>query len=199
MGLRLHLDLGQQHGLPTPTWSLVALQAMLVLQEGPIQKVNLSISQASVITQSHRDPAARDKFRDCVCACLSSRLLHNVQATLLGNDTMYTSALFLTYHHQHISSSASLPSTCTGLFFYLSHLSTTYLFNVVASAWGLEARVALWSIPVFRPHPTDLFKDWKCLLLTHEVVVEKDTIQNKASLHGQYPRNTYERMWSLIP
>lgn len=39
--------LGQQHGLQTPTWPLVASKPMVVLREGgPIQKVNFSSSWA---------------------------------------------------------------------------------------------------------------------------------------------------------
>lgn len=58
MDLRLHLCLGKQHEPLTPTQPLVLSWTTLVLQGGPIQKMNVASCQASIVAQSQEETAA---------------------------------------------------------------------------------------------------------------------------------------------
>lgn len=75
MDLRFYQGLGQQHGPQTPTWPLVASQTTMVLQGGPIQKVNPSSSQVSVVAQNQGSPAAGQHIQG------PSQCLHKLQAS----------------------------------------------------------------------------------------------------------------------
>lgn len=86
--LRLHHSMEPQYGSQTPTWPLVTSRTLSELQEGPILKVKPSLSQASVPAQIQGKTLARNLFRYRVCICVSSRLLHIMPLTLLGNDNM---------------------------------------------------------------------------------------------------------------
>lgn len=74
---------------------------------------------------------ATNIFRGWIHICISSRLLHNTQETLLVNESSEHPLSHTCHCHHHISISASLHSTHTTFFVYFSHLSITYLFNVV--------------------------------------------------------------------
>lgn len=65
------------------------------LLRSPIQTVKLSTSQASIVDQSQKHPAARWKVVGWVCVCLSSRTLCTIRLILLGNGSELTSALSL--------------------------------------------------------------------------------------------------------
>lgn len=97
-------------------------------------------------------------------------------------------------HCHHISSSAFLPSTSMGQAF----LSFPLLHHVFVRCSDISPPRPLSSRQHFRCQFADLFKEWKYLPLTHQVVMENDTY-NIALLHDKYPRNTYEWMRSLIP
>lgn len=98
-------------------------------------------------------------------------------------------------HCHHISNSAFLPSIFTGQAF----LPFPLLHHIFAHCSDISTPRALSSRQHFRCQFADLFKEWKYLPLTHQVIVEKDTLYNIVSLHDKYPRNTYEWMRSLIP
>lgn len=83
MDLRLHLFLGQQHGPQSPIWPPVASGTTVVLQGGPVQQVNLSFSQASILAQGQGDPEAQQQVLG-LSLCLDklqAALLHPTDST----------------------------------------------------------------------------------------------------------------------
>lgn len=140
------------------------------------------------------DPTNRGRFRDWVCACLSSRAVVNHSYSPVG-QWQHVDLSPLRCHCHHISSSAFLRSTCLGQAF----LFFPTLHHIFVHCSDISPPRALSSGQHSRCQFADLFKEWKYLPLTHQLVVGKDTLYNIVSLHDKYPRNTYEWMRSLIP
>lgn len=100
----------------------------------PVPESKPFLMSGSVVTQS---PGCMFGCRVCICA--SSRLLYTTLPTLLGIDNMSTWALSHTCHSCRVFCSTSLSSTHTGLCFYLSYLSISYVFIIMVPAtmtWG---------------------------------------------------------------
>lgn len=91
--LRLHLSVGQQHGSQTPTLPLLVSETMLVLQGGSIQKVNLSSSRASVVTQRQGTCVAGWQLWGLSLPLHKLQTVLHIPLTLLSNDTVSISAL----------------------------------------------------------------------------------------------------------
>lgn len=80
MNRRLHPGLRQQPGSLTLTGPLEASQGMVVFRENPIQKADLSSSQAFVGTQNQEWAG---KFGGLIYSYMNSWLLHTVSYTAL--------------------------------------------------------------------------------------------------------------------
>lgn len=136
MDLRLHRGLGLQQRPQVPTWPLVTSPIIGFLPGGPSQEMTPSSLRSSIAGQIQGDlPAGRQR------SGLQSPV-PKPQAHAIGNDSLWTSALSLTCHHQHIFSSASVHKACTSLFFFcLSHYSNTYtIINHYGGIWPNSVR-----------------------------------------------------------
>lgn len=163
MNCRLHHGLRQQPGPLILTGPLEASQGMVVLQENPIQKADISSSQAFVGTQN-QEWAGR--FGGLIYFYINIGYCTLFPTQHCPVETI--SALTLTGHH-HISGSASLYSACTVLSFSFPTLHHTFVLcsvvqHLAASSGALHREFKVYCIVFTSNYSGKMVWDNFCIL-----------------------------------
>lgn len=95
---------------------------MVVFWGGPIQQVNLSSSQASILAQSQGDPSC-SQAAGSGAKSASAEAHTPPRPPAIEQWQHIILALSLTCYHHRVSSSTSVHAAYTAPFFYLSYIS----------------------------------------------------------------------------